>query len=251
MGQRKHIIVIDTEATPVVPMGDKVDPRKMRVYDVGYIVKDKLTPTVYAERSFVCGDIMFDPRDYMRSAYYAEKLPQYRASYNDGGEWSINSFRDVYNQFNEDCKKYDISEVWAFNCRFDAIALDSTIEDNSNGYITRFIPKDARWCDIWRLVGDTITKTAAYNEWAYSHGFHSDAGIARTNVETVTAYLTQDINFAERHTALDDARHEAAIMDHLRFRHYKTPDKWGSGYVSAMKYAKRTGHYIPRDQRAD
>lgn len=249
MGKRKRIIVLDTEATPIVPIGDKVDPRKMRVYDVGYIVKDKKTPTVYVERSFVCGDIMFDPRDYMRSAYYADKLPKYRASYNDGGEWAIHSFRDVYQQFRADCKEHDVTEVWAFNCRFDAIALDATIADNSNGYITKFTPKGVKWCDLWRLAGDTITKTAKYNEWCYAHGFYSNAGIARTNVETITAFLTGDTSFTERHTALDDARHEAAIMDYLRHRHYTTPDSWGDGWRSAGDYAKRTGHYIPKNQR--
>ena len=109
MGKRKKIIVLDTEATPIVPMGDKVDPRKMRVYDVGYIVKDKKTPTVYVERSFVCGDIMFDPRDYMRSAYYANKLPQYRDACNDGGEWAIHSFRDVSEAFEADLKEYGLT----------------------------------------------------------------------------------------------------------------------------------------------
>lgn len=249
MGKRKKIIVLDTEATPVVPMGVKVDPRKMRVYDVGYIIKDKKTPTVYAERSFVCGDIMFDPRDYMRSAYYADKLPKYRAAYNDGGEWAIHSFRDVYEQFCTDCKEYGITEVWAFNCRFDALALNATIADNSNGYVTKFAPDGVKWRDLWRLVGDTITNTADYNEWCYERGFYSVAGIARTNVETVTAYLMQDEAFAERHTALDDARHEAAIMDYLRYRHYTTPDKWGDGWRTAEKYAKRTGHYIPKNKR--
>lgn len=249
MGKRKKIIVLDTEATPIVPMGDKVDPRKMRVYDVGYIVKDKKTPTVHVERSFVCGDIMFDPRDYMRSAYYANKLPQYRAAYNDGGEWAIHSFRDVYKAFKDDCKEYDVKEVWAFNCRFDTVALDATIADNSNGYIQKFTPAGVKWCDLWRLVGETITNTAKYNEWCYQRGLYSAAGIARTNVETVTAYLTQDETFTERHTALDDARHEAAIMDYLRYRHYTTPDKWGDGWRSAGDYAKATGHYIPKDQR--
>ena len=249
MGKKKIIAVLDTEATPIVPMGDDVDPLKMRVYDVGYIIKDKRSPHVYAERSFVCGDVMFDPRDYMRSAYYADKLPKYRAAYNDGGEWAIHSFRDVYQTFRADCREYGITEVWAFNCRFDALALDATIRDNSNGYIKYFTPYGVKWLDLWRLVGETITKTARYNEWCDEHGFYSDAGIARTNVETVTAYLTGDIDFSERHTALDDARHEAAIMDYLRHRHYTTPDKWGDGWRSAGDYAKKTGHYIPKSKR--
>lgn len=53
MGKRKTVIVIDTETAPVAPMGDKVDAKRMRVYDMGYIVRDKYTGEVYAERSFV------------------------------------------------------------------------------------------------------------------------------------------------------------------------------------------------------
>lgn len=249
-GKRKKILVIDTEATPIVPMGNKVDPLKMRVYDVGYIIKDKKTPTVYVERSFVVGEYMFAGQDYMASAYYGEKLPQYRHNYQDGGEWEVRSLTHVWEQLKKDCKEWGITEAWAFNCGFDARVLDATIFDHSRGCIKHFLPYGVKWYDIWRLVGNYITNTAKYNEWAYANGLYSAAGIAKTNVEAVTRYLTGDTEFAERHTALDDARHEAAIIDYLRYRHYKTPDKWGDGWRTAYNYAKQTGHYIPKERRS-
>ena len=91
-GKCKTVIVLDTETTPIVKMGDVVDAHKMRVYDMGYIVRDKYTGEVYAERSFVCTDIFFSGRQYMDNAYYTDKLPQYYAGIATGGEWMPVSF---------------------------------------------------------------------------------------------------------------------------------------------------------------
>lgn len=249
MGKRKVIAVLDSETCPIVPMGgEEVDPRKMRVYDVGFIIKDKRTPHVYAERSYLVTDWYYSARHYMESAYYAAKLPQYRAGCATGGEWVPMPLCDVWAAFTELCKEFGVSEVWAFNCRFDATVLNESIKDASGGFRKYFAPYGVKWRDIWPLA-QLITGTAKYNEWAYQHGYFSPAGIAKTNVEIITRYLTGEHGFSERHTALDDARHEAAIMDYLRFSHYKTPDRWGRGYDAAMRYAKRVGHYVsPRDR---
>ena len=104
--KRKTVIVLDTETAPIVKMGDAVDANKMRVYDMGYIVRDKYTGEVYAERSFVCADTFFNGRRLMDAAYYADKLPQYYAGIATGGEWLPVSFADAYKTFHKDCDTY-------------------------------------------------------------------------------------------------------------------------------------------------
>jgi len=246
MGKRKTVIVIDTETAPIAPMGDKVDAKRMRVYDMGYIVRDKYTGEVYAERSFVCADTFFNGRRFMDSAYYADKLPQYYAGIATGGEWAPVAFADAYKAFHADCAAFGVREVWAYNARFDRDALNATCKDISAGMVEEFI--NLRWRDIWPLA-QCITGTAKYGEWATSHGYVSAAGIPKTSVEAVIKYLNNTDDFSERHTALDDAKHESDILTICLARGVKQPEKMGSGYSAAMRWAKQTGHYIPREQR--
>ena len=246
MGKRKTVIVIDTETAPIAPMGDKVDAKRMRVYDMGYIVRDKYTGEVYAERSFVCADTFFNGRRFMDSAYYADKLPQYYAGIATGGEWSPVAFADAYKAFHADCAALGVREVWAYNARFDRDALNATCKDISAGMVEEFI--NLRWRDIWPLA-QCITGTNRYGEWATSHGYVSAAGIPKTSVEAVIKYLNNTDDFSERHTALDDARHESRILSLCLARGVKQPEKMGSGYSAAMRWAKQTGHYIPKEKR--
>lgn len=244
----KCIIVLDTETAPIVKIAPTapVDAGKMRVYDMGYIVRDKATNEVYAERSFVCADTFFNGRRFMDSAYYAEKLPQYYAGIATGGEWEPVSFADAYKAFHADVETFGVREVWAYNSEFDRKALDATCKDVSAGMVDTFT--SLKWRDIWRYA-ECITGTARYGEWAAAHGYLTDAGIPRTGVEYLIKYLDGDTAFCERHTALDDARHESRILTLCLARRGKQPTKVGCGYLAAMRWAKQTGHYIPKDQR--
>lgn len=246
-GKRKTVIVLDTETAPIMPMGDIVDAKRMRVYDMGYIVRDKWSGEVYAERSFVCADTFFNGREYMTSAYYAEKLPQYYAGIATGGEWEPMSFASAFKQFHEDCETWGVSEVWAYNARFDRDALNATCKDVSAGMLETFTA--LKWRDIWTYA-QGITGTNRYCEWATAHGYVSDAGIPKTGVEVLIKYLHDDNDFAERHTALDDARHESNILSLCLARGWKQPKTLGNGYRAAMAWAKQTGHYIPKEKRS-
>lgn len=247
MGRKKVVAVVDTETCPIAPMGKQVDPRKMRVYDAGYIIGEK-RGNILVERSFVIADWFFSARDYMSSAYYGEKLPQYRAGYYDGGEWRIVSFRQFFETFRADCKQYGVAEAWAYNCRFDAVTLDESTTDASGAFIRQFLPDGMPWRDLWKLA-ELITGTTGYNEWAQAHGYTTNAGIAKTNVEILTRYLFGNNDFVERHTALDDARHEWDILQYLKYRHYATPKTWGNGFRAAERYSKAHGYYIPKSER--
>lgn len=242
----KTIVVMDTETAPIAPMGDIVDARCMRVYDMGYIVRDKATGEVYAERSFVCADMFFDGRGLLDSAYYAQKLPQYYAGIATGGGWTPVSFADAYKTFRADVETFGAREVWAYNSQFDEAALDATCKDVSAGMVETFT--QLKWRDIWRYA-ECITGTARYGEWAAAHGYLTDAGIPRTGVEYLIRYLDGDAEFREPHTALDDARHESRILSLCLARRGKQPTKAGCGYLAAMRWAKATGHYIPTSER--
>ena len=74
--KRKHnIIVLDTETCPLDKDFDGVSPFNMFVYDIGWAVVDK-KGTVYETKSYINRDIFMDEKALMKSAYYANKVPQ-------------------------------------------------------------------------------------------------------------------------------------------------------------------------------
>ena len=69
-------MVLDCETAPCDRTIEEVTPINMLAYDIGWVITDK-RGNVYAERSFVNADIFLDEQELMRSAYYANKVPEY------------------------------------------------------------------------------------------------------------------------------------------------------------------------------
>ena len=71
-----YMIVLDTETAQIGGATGRPRPQDSRVYDLGYTIVDTKTLDVVASRSFAIIDT-FANVQLMRSAYYANKLPQY------------------------------------------------------------------------------------------------------------------------------------------------------------------------------
>ena len=76
--RKKYIIVVDTETcNGIVTETGQLDLSCSIVYDFGLAVIDK-KGNVYETHSFVIRESFFGMHDVMKTAYYAEKIPQYR-----------------------------------------------------------------------------------------------------------------------------------------------------------------------------
>lgn len=230
----KSYIVIDTETAPTADF----DPRHMGetslVYDCGWLVCDG--SRVLVRRSFIVSET-FDNPELMNSAYYARKLPQYRAG--AGKDWQVASFREVVQQFTADCEAFSVRDVWAYNARFDRAALNNTICTYSNGYKPYFFPFGVTVKDIWSAAGDTICNTNKYVLWCIKNGYYKrETGNPSTTAETVYRYLTGNDTFTEAHTALADCEIENYILQRVRKRKQKHNNKPnGGGWRKASKLA--------------
>lgn len=234
----RKFIVLDTETAPTrKPINpNKPEPWNARVYDIGYVVADR-SGKVYERNSFIVTDTFFDTR-LMNSAFYADKLPQYRAGMNDT-EWTPAPMVEVWQAINQDVKQYEVKDFWAFNCRFDKTALNATIKDYSNGFRPYFLPYGCEWRDIWDYAGSTICKTKKYVMWAVANGRMTLTGNPQTTVEAVYSYISGN-KFSERHTALADAEIELAILLKCFKRHQKARMSIGQGWRDAAAiYAKQ------------
>lgn len=227
----RKFIVLDCEATQEVKTAD-CRPDAALVYDLGWIVTDG--ETVFERRSLVISDVYFSRA--METAYYAEKLPQYVAGLLVG-EWEMTNMVKARELFATDCGQYDVREVWAYNCRYDRVALAHTCEVLSNGFVRDFFPTGISVRDIWGAAGSTICATAKYVRWCMENGYVSAKGNPTTNAEIVTRYLTGE-DFTEAHTALADCEIELAILMAAKKRKQKMNTREGMGWREAAKIAK-------------
>ena len=227
----RKFIVLDCEATQEIKTRE-CRPDAALVYDLGWIVTDGVE--VYERRSLVISDVYFTRA--METAYYAEKLPQYAAGLLTG-EWVMTSMVKARELFAADCAEYGIREVWAYNCKYDRMALAHTCEVLSNGFVREFFPAGVKVRDIWGAAGSTICATVKYVEWCAANGYTSEKGNPTTNAEIVTRYLTGE-DFTEAHTALADCEIELAILMAAKKRKQKMDTREGMGWRAASKIAK-------------
>ena len=238
----RNYIVIDTETAPLVKHDDgAAHPETSLVYDIGWMVVDGNSGTILEERSYLNTDVIFQEK-LMNSAYYANKVPHYwegiHVAENDA-KWRLDNFLTIYKQFCADVREYHVKDVWAYNVRFDQIVLNHTTEYLSNGFRRFFLPymvksTKTRWRDIWDYAS-CITGTPAYVRWAQEHGFVSAKGNPSTSAEIVYRYLTNNPEYEEEHTALEDARIECEILKAAKKRHKKTRHSSGQGWRDAAK----------------
>ena len=218
----KKFIVLDTEATNTGKESAARFGVGASVYDLGYVVADATGAVYYQNRTIIADT--FNDAALMRSAYYADKLPQYYAELANGCK--LMTMRDALKTLRGDIRTYDVKDVWAYNARFDADALNSTVSQASNGFCEWALPYGVKWRDIMRYAQSTVCATKKYRAWTEAHGLVTKTGRARVTAEAVYQYLTGDDGYTEQHTALADAQDELAILLACLKRKKKMPKRF-------------------------
>lgn len=228
-----NYVVLDTETAPTVDHKDnQAHPETSLVYDFGYTIRD-CNDCELVSRSFLIAETFTNVR-MMNSAYYADKLPQYHAGMGgtDSSTWRVVSFVEAWETFKADCKLHNVRTAWAYNARFDLIALNNTIRTYSNGFVRFFFPYKMKVRDVWDYASN-ITSTKAYVAWCIENGYFTASGNPQTGAEIVYRYVAKDSDFVEQHTAYSDACIENAILVAAKRRHAKTRHTMGQGWRDA------------------
>lgn len=201
-----YFAIVDVEGTD-----------KQGVYDFGAVIVDKDFNPV---RSFnyVVADVFFD-YDEMRTAYYADKMPQYRADI-AAGIRKVATLEDVAAEFNATLAEFGISKVWAFNARYDSVALNKTL---GRDFLT-----SANWACIWNYAANVICNSKNYFDWCEECDRLTKSGYVSTGAESVYSYLTRTPEFDEEHTGYADALIEAEILKACRKRKRKEVSRLSS-----------------------
>ena len=200
--RRTYYIVFDTETTNGLD-----DPI---VYDIGGAVVDR-TGKVYDTFSFVVFETFCRMRELMKTAYYADKIPRYEEQIKNG-ERTIHTWYYIKRYIEELTAKYDVKYFVAHNARFDYKSTATTQRYLTKSKYRYFLPFGTILYDTLKMAQDTICKQKLYIEWAHKNGYIRTDGKVRATAEILYKYITNNMNFEESHTGLEDVLIEKEIL---------------------------------------
>lgn len=200
--RKKYFIVLDTETTN--NLQDNL------AYDIGYLVSDK-KGNVYEKHSFMVSEMFFENKDLLQSAYYKEKLPKYWEDYKNGLR-QIASIYTIRKTMLADIKKYNIKDIYAYNSNFDTRALKNTYRYITKSKYRWFLPYGINVKCIWHIACQTLFLQKSFQNLAMMLHWVSDKGNIQTSAEVAYKYISQNYEFSEDHTALEDCEIEKDIL---------------------------------------
>lgn len=208
--RRKLFLIIDTET-----FGSFTEPI---CYDIGMAVIDKYGK-VYAKYSFVVSDTFLGMAEQAKTAYYADKFPQYHKDIKEGKR-KLAPFSTIRNIANALLLKWNIHDVVAHNANFDCLSTNNTAR--LLGYSSFFI-HHVEWWDTLQMVADTIAQQKTYITWCKENNYMTKHRIPRPQMkaEVVYRYISGNNDFVESHTGLEDVLIEKDIFTHCIRQHKK------------------------------
>ena len=220
MDKRKtYLLGIDTETANGIPTADgKTDLTDSLVYDIGYVVSDK-KGNIYEKGSFAIAEI-FLWKELMSSAYFKEKIPNYWKEIENGTR-QLKSIWTVKKTLANLIEKYNIKAWYAHNARFDMNALNNTVRYLSGSKSRYFFPKIEIW-DTLKMSRDVLKQRKTYTQFCDMNNFKTAQTPPQNQykAETIYRYITQNPNFEESHTGLEDILIESEILAYC-FRSHK------------------------------
>lgn len=196
-----NILIIDTETANCV--------EQPLPYDVGYQVVDTSSGEVLVERSFVVAEIFLD-KEMMQNAYFAEKIPQYWEQIKEGKR-TLKKLLNIRRILWADMREYNAYKVGAYNMGFDKRAANNDARFITCSFIRWFFPYKTEYFCIWNMACSSILSTPAFISFAERNGFISDYGNVQTSAEITYKFITNNTNFIEEHTGLEDVNIEREI----------------------------------------
>lgn len=217
--RKKYVIVLDTETCPIDKSFDKVLPSNMWAYDIGFAVVDK-KGNVYETRSFINADIFLQEKALMQSAYYADKIPQYWEDIK-AGKRILTSFYKIRRELLACIKKYNVTEIYAHNMRFDYGTLNNTQRWLSKSKYRYYFPYGMTICDTLKMARDVLSTMPTYRNFCEDNNLLTKTGKLSYTAESIYRFITKDPNFAESHTGLEDVLIEKEIYAYCIKQHKK------------------------------
>jgi hypothetical protein len=217
---RRHIygIVLDTETANTIQDENGLDMTNVLFYDLGFQLVDSHGRTYGKKFSFVNSDIFTHEAELMQSAYYAKKIPQYRADLASGKRILANTY-EIRKALVDLINKYDCKFVCAHNARFDYNSLNNTQRWTTKSRFRYFLPYGLEWWDTLKMARSVMGKMPTYQRFCAENGYTTKTGKPRFTAEICYRFITKDNTFVESHTGLEDVEIETEILRYCHRQH--------------------------------
>lgn len=196
------VLFIDTETTNNID-----DPI---FYDLGGGVYDTITQELNQSFSFVNADVFCD-KELMESAYFKDKIPQYWEEIKKGTR-TLTSYYNIRKFINLLMKANDIKYVIAHNMRFDYRATNVTQRYLTKSKFRFFFPYGTQFLDTLKLSRKIYKEDINYIKFCKDNNFLCKNGTPRYTAEILYKFITNNLDFTEEHTGLQDVLIEKEIF---------------------------------------
>lgn len=218
---KTYAINLDSETCNIIP-SQKVILHNNLTYNIGYSLVCLTDYEVVSSRSYLVNEIFFGEREKMQSCYYAKKIPQYL----DGianHKYICANFFDIINEIHHICKKYNVVSIIAHNARFDVDAINTTCAYLLGKNYVRALPQDIEIWDSLKMARSIFSKRPSYIKFCKENNYMTKHKTPRPKLtaEVLYRFISQNNDFIEEHTALEDVKIEWEIIKKCYKAHKK------------------------------
>lgn len=209
----RYLMFIDTETIGSLFVKESVLP-----FEIGMKVYDTENKKVVKEKSYLVRKF-FNNKYIMLSTFSATKYPNYFEKLENDKRYKTCSVNDIAQDIEKTISRYGIKIMVAHNGNFDKTAMARLFEDF--GVDNPFENIDL--LDTME-ISKVITFSKDYANYCIEHQdrlnsvkdscFITNSGRVRTTAQAIYCYLTNNADFEEAHTGLEDIDIEIAIYQH-------------------------------------
>lgn len=196
-----NYLMIDTETTNMLecPL----------CYDVGFSVINNEGKTL-ERHSYVVADIFLD-KELMEVAYFKDKIPTYWEDIK-AGKRMLRRFATVRAIVRDVMAQYNIDTVIAHNMRFDYCSTNTTQRYLTSSKWRYFFPYGTKFVCTLKMARATFNKDEKYIAFCQENNFVTKLGKPQFTAEVIYRYLTNNVEFVESHTGLEDVEIETEVF---------------------------------------
>lgn len=209
--KKHYYLVIDTETTGTL--------EKPIVYDLGGAIIDRYG-NVYETFSFVIKEMWHDNWEMLRSAHYANKLPNYQRELILGSRKLV-TYYQAKKHIENLCEEYNVKAIMAHNAAFDYRATRNTQKFLTDGKYSTFLPYEIEIWDTMKMTRDVIATKKSYIKFCQENDYMTQHKVPRVqvNAEVLYRFISGNNEFVESHTGLEDVLIEKEIFAYCVRQH--------------------------------
>lgn len=207
----RYLMFIDTETIGTLNVKESVLP-----FEIGMKVLDTETNKIVKEKSYLVRKF-FNNKFIMLSTFSATKYPNYFEKLENDKRYKTMSVNDISKDIEKTISRYGIKVMVAHNGNFDKTAMERLF--NEFGVENPFEKVDL--LDTME-ISKVITFSKDYANYCLEHKdrlnsvkdscFITNSGRVRTTAQAIYCYITNNSEFEEAHTGLEDIDIEIEIF---------------------------------------